>query len=116
MKARVKPEGDAEADWDRVKSVGLANGYYLAGAAHGQKMEWLDCDRDLRAALPSLTDAPRRGAALFWLGLANYQFGKLTQDRTRMQQGQKFSEESAAIAGPYQAQARTNAYAMKTAK
>jgi hypothetical protein len=116
MKARTKPEGVSEADWDNLKNAALSNGYFLAGVVYGQKSAWLDCDRNLRAALPSLTDQPRRGAALFWLGMSNYQFGKLTQDRTRMQQGQKYSEESAAIPGPYQAQARTNAYAMKTAK
>jgi hypothetical protein len=53
------------------------------------------------------------GTVYFYLGLANYQLGKLTGDRPRIQEGQKFSEQSAAIAGPMQTQAQRNAALIK---
>jgi hypothetical protein len=58
-------------------------------------------------------DQAKLGVAYFYLGLCNFQFGQQIADRARMQQGQKYSEQSAAIPGPMQAQARQNAYAMK---
>ena len=42
------------------------------------------------------------------------EIGKLTGDRTKIQEGQKYSEQSAAIAGPFQQRASQNAAAMKT--
>ena len=72
----------------------------------------MDCDRDLRAALP-LISGQETGSAYFYLGLANYQLGKLTQDRTKIQQGIKYSEQAAGMPGPMQAQAGKNAQAMK---
>jgi hypothetical protein len=113
--SRAKPEGAAEADWDKVKGAGFGIGNYYAGAIHGQRQSWQDCDRDLREALPYISkDNTKLGVAYFYLGLCNYQFGRLTADRARMQQAQKYSEQSAALPGPMQAQARQNAYAIRT--
>ena len=52
------------------------------------------------------------GTTYFYLGLANYQLGKLTQDRTKVQAGLKYSQQAAAIPGPMQGQASTNVAAM----
>jgi hypothetical protein len=110
-----RPESLSEADWEKAKNTFLATGYYYAGAANCTKSAWIDCDRDLKSALPLIQgDNSRLGYAYYLLGLANFQFGKMTQDRTKMQAGQKYSEQSAAIAGPYQANARQNANAMRT--
>lgn len=114
LKTKAKPEGVAEADWQRSKDAGLATGYYIAGMINGSKQSWVDCDRDLRAALPLISgDKARLGGAYFYLGLANYQYGKLIRDRSRMQQGLKYSQESAAIAGPMQASAYRNVNAIQ---
>ena len=114
MRTKAKPEGVAEADWDRVKQAMLASGYYIVGVSNAQKQSWIDCDRDLKTALPYISkDNNRLGPAYFYLGLCNYQLGKLTQDRTRIQAGQKYSAQSAAIAGPMQGQASQNATAMQ---
>lgn len=114
MRSKAKPEGVSAEDWERKKSLYLGQGYYIAGAAAAQSQSWKDCDTNLRAAIPFLGgNQGSAGAVYFYLGLANYQLGKLTGDRTKMQEGQKFSEQSAAIAGPMQAQAQRNAALIK---
>lgn len=114
MKGKAKPEGVSEADWERKKSALLGNGYYIAGASACTKQSWLDCDRDLKAAMPYIShDQKTVGIADFYLGLANYQIGKATGDRSKIQEGEKYSDQSAAIAGPFQQQAYKNAQIMK---
>ena len=114
MRTKAKPEGVAAEDWERKKALYLGQGYYIAGATAAQTQSWKDCDTNLRAALPYVASNPGiAGTVYFYLGLANYQLGKLTGDRPRMQEGQKFSEQSAAIAGPMQPQAQRNAALIK---
>jgi hypothetical protein len=113
-RAKKKPEGVSEADWDKRKNYFLGQGLFYAGVGQcsGKSPGWVDCDRDLRAALP-LIGAQQTGTAYFYLGLANYQLGKLTQDRTKIQQGIKYSDQAAGMAGPMQAQAARNSQGMK---
>jgi hypothetical protein len=114
MKSKGKPEGVTQEDWDRKKNLLLGQGYYIAGAAACSKSTWTDCDRDLRAALPYVGKEPgTAGPVYFYLGLADYNIGKLTGDRTKIQEGERFSEQSAAIAGPMQQQALRNVNVMK---
>jgi hypothetical protein len=113
MKAKGKPEGVAEAEWEKRKSALLGDGYYIAGATACTKSNWIDCDRNLKAGLPLLGKDQRLGIAYYYLGLADYQIGKVTGDRTKIQDGQKYSDQSAAMPGPMQQQAYKNAQAMK---
>ncbi len=114
MKSKAKPEGVADADWERTKAAYLGNGYFIAGAAACTKSSWIDCDRNLKSALPYVSKEPRTlGITYYYLGLADYQIGKLTGDRTKIQEGETYSEKSSAIAGPFQAGAYKNAQAMK---
>ena len=111
-RAKKKPEGVSEADWDKRKNYLLGQGYLYEGAGQCAKSGWVDCDRNLRAALP-LIGAQQLGTAYFYLGLANYQLGRLTQDRSKIQQGIKYSDQAAGMAGPMQAQAAKNSQGMK---
>lgn len=114
MRSKAKPEGVGEADWEKKKSLYLGQGYYVAGAAACNKSTWTDCDKNLRAALPLVGKEPSvAGPTYFYLGLANYNLSKLTGDRAKLQEAEKFSEQSAAIAGPMQQQAMRNVAAMK---
>jgi len=96
-----------------LKGAGLATGYYISGLIYGGKSAWIDCDRQLRAGLPLIKDNYRLGIVYFYLGLANYQLGKQTMDRTRIQTGLKYSQQSAAIAGPFKDQAYHNVLAIQ---
>jgi hypothetical protein len=116
VRGKAKPEGVSDADWDRQKSIMLAYGYYIAGtiSATGARPSYPDCDRNLRSGLPYISkQAGLAGTTYFYLGLCNYQLSKLTQDRSKLQEAQKFSEQSSAMAGPMQQQAARNAQVMK---
>jgi len=107
---RPRPEGVADAEWARKRSVMLGRGYWMAGVLYGEKNDWNPTDKNLRAALPLIQgNNAMMGPALFYLGLANYQLGKLFLNKARMLEGAKFSQQCAAIPGPLADQARHNA-------
>jgi tetratricopeptide (TPR) repeat protein len=109
-----KPEGVSAADWERKRSAGLAQGYWTAGVISAEKAQYVAADKNLRAALPLIQGNPAMmGPALFYLGMANYQLGKMTLNKAKVLEAVKFSEQSMAIPGPYQDQARHNALVMK---
>lgn len=113
MKTKAKPEGVSEADWQNKKNTFLGRGYYFAGVAGCARQVWKDCDANLKAAVPLIGKEPGlAGPAYFYLGLANYQIGKLTTDRTKIQEALKYSQQSAAIPGPMQQSAQGNVTAM----
>lgn len=114
VRTKAKPEGMSDADWTRKKDLLLGQGYYVMGSQACAKSTWTDCDKNLRAALPLVSKEPSlAGPTYFFLGLANYNLSKLTNDRVKLQEAEKFSEQSAAIAGPMQQQAMRNVAAMK---
>jgi tetratricopeptide (TPR) repeat protein len=114
MRSKAKPEGYSDEDWSRRKSLLLSRGYYAAGVTGCMRQVWKDCDTNLRAALPMIGGQPAMsGPAYFYLGVANYQISKITTDRTKLQEALKFSQQSAAIAGPMQAQAQQNVNGMQ---
>jgi len=107
------PEG--EGDWEARKNVALSRGYWMAGVIQGQKSLFKDSDRNLRAALPLIKgNNAMLGPALFYLGVDNYNIGKLTLNKAKVVEATKFSQESAAIPGPYQDQAYRNAMNIKS--
>ena len=111
---RSKPEGVSAADWERKRSSELASGYWVAGVVQAEKASYYEADKDLRAALPLVAGNDSRTAtALFYLGLANYQLGKMTMKKAQVLEAAKFSQQAAAIQGPLAQQAWHNAQVMK---
>jgi hypothetical protein len=111
---RKPPEGASAADWETRKTTALSRGYWMAGVIQGQKNLYKDADRNLRAALPLIKgNNAMLGPALFYLGVANYNIGKLTLNKAKVVEAVKFSQESASIPGPYQDQASRNAFNIK---
>lgn len=113
LSKKQRPEGMPEPDWEKMKTAGLASGYYIAGVVNGARGSWIDCDRDMKAAAGLIHDNARLGVVDFYLGLSNYQLGKLTLDRPRMQQALKYMQAAAAIPGPMRDQASHNALAIQ---
>ncbi len=111
---KPRPESIPEAEWEKLKNEALANGYYYAGFINGQKQNWRDCETNLRAAEKMLS-GDRLEAAYFTLGICDFQFGKLTLDKTKMEAGQQYMQKAASMKGPYQGQAYQQAAAMKQA-
>ncbi len=109
-----KPEGMAAADWDRKKNAALSHGYWIAGVVAGEKNQYAVADRNLRSALPLIQgNTQMMGPALFYLGVANFNIGKMTNNKAKVLEAGKFSDQAAAIAGPYQDQAWRNAGVIK---
>jgi hypothetical protein len=109
-----KPEGVAAAQWERKRNAGLGRGYWISGLIYGERNQYLNADKNLRAALPLIQgNQPMMGPALFYLGMANYQLGKMTLNKARILEGARFSEQAAAMDSPYAEQARHNALVMK---
>ncbi len=116
MKAKTKPESYSEADWEKLKNAAFATGYFSLGYAALQKQVWVDCDKNFKAALPFLAaDQARLGTAYFGLGVCDFNFGKITNDRLKMKAGEEYTEKSAAIKSPSQDQAYRNIAPMKQA-
>jgi hypothetical protein len=112
--ARPKPEALSAADWERQKSLWLGRGYWISGVTNGEKGLYALSNKSLRAALPYIKGEPAlMGPALFYLGVDNYQLGKMTNNKKQILEGAAFSDQCAAIAGPFQDQAYRNSMAMK---
>jgi len=96
------------------KGALLSRAYFLSGLSRMGAQQWMLADQELRNALPSLrgNDASL-SIALFNLGVANYQLGKMMNSKGKVLEGIKYSEQAAQIKGPYQAQAYQNVSAMK---
>ena len=111
---RSKSEGMAEGDFERQKSGSLARGYWVAGMVAGEKGQYAAADKSLRAALPLIKgNNAMLAPALFYLGTANYNLGKMTMSKAKILEGAKFSDDCAAIPGELAQQAWKNAAIMK---
>jgi hypothetical protein len=63
--------------------------------------------------LPLIQGTPSiYGAAVFELGVVNYQIGKMTLNKGQIAEAAKYSEQAAALPGPWQDQAKRNAQLM----
>jgi tetratricopeptide (TPR) repeat protein len=115
MSKQPKPEGVADADWAKRRNTALGRGYWIAGVISGEKNQYVAADKNLRSALPLVkgNDA-MTSRALFYLGVANYNLGKMTLNKAKVLDGAKFSDQCAAIPGPLAEQAWKNSALMKT--
>jgi tetratricopeptide (TPR) repeat protein len=111
--AKPKPEGVADADWEKWKTQMTGQAHWTAGLAYAGAAKWLLADKELRIALPGVkSDNAMFAEALFYLGLANYRLGEAGQTE-RIRDALHFSEQCAVIPGRFQAPARTNVKAIQ---
>ncbi|MGA1994625.1 MAG: hypothetical protein ABSH45_02495 [Bryobacteraceae bacterium] len=111
---RTKPEWQSAADWERRKGALLGAGYYIAGVVAGAQGLYLESNTDLRAALPLIKgNQAMMGPALFYLGLDNYQLGKMTNNKKQLLEGANFSQQAAQVPGTFQQQAYHNYLTIK---
>jgi hypothetical protein len=114
--SRPKPESVSAGDWEAKKRVWLGRGYWISGVENGEKNLYALANKSLRAALPYIKGEPGlMGPALFYLGVANYQLGTMTNNKKQVLEGAAFSDQCAAVEGPYQHQAWLNSQNIKGA-
>jgi tetratricopeptide (TPR) repeat protein len=104
--AQPKPEGLADADWQKMKGARLGAAHFMDGALYYAEARWPQTDKQLRAGLPHMTDLQMKAEALYYLGFANYKLVKA-------QEAAEFYRQCAAIDSRFQAPANKNLQAIK---
>jgi hypothetical protein len=114
MTAHSRPANVPTGDWERRRTQLMGRGHWIAGLSYANVNKYPQADRNLRAGLPYLKgDQQMTAGALFYLGLANYNMARATQNKPRMKEALAFSEQAAAIPGAYAQPAAQNAWAIK---
>ncbi len=107
MSAKPKPEGVADADWNKRKNTIMGLGYYMNGKQYFNEGKLGPADADLRKSLPLVEDnAAVKPEVLFLLGLSNYKM-------EHIQDAANFFKACAAVKSPFQAQANKNLTAIR---
>lgn len=110
----AKPEAMPAGDWEKRKTALIARGYYIAGISYATVNKFSLADKSLRAGLPFIKGDPALyGATMFYLGLANYNLARATQDKPRMKEALTFSEEAFKAGGQFAQLANQNVYGIK---
>jgi hypothetical protein len=103
---KKKPESMSEADWQKTRNDMLGSAYVSAGVLQAGASRWADADRNLKAALPLVGgNSTMLSYAYYYLGVSNYQMGKLTADKSKMLTGVQYTEKAVSTGGPMQGQA-----------
>ena len=114
LNKHAKPEGMSAADWERKKSATLGRGYFIAGITLSEQNQYFEANKNLRAALPFIRNSDAMVApALYYLGVANLQLGRMTANKAQVLEAAKFSDQAAGYPGPFAQPARHNALVMK---
>lgn len=109
------PEGMSAADWQKKRAASLGRAHWIAGLIYSEQNKYSPADKELRAALPLIEgNEAMVAAALFNLGVVNYQLGRLTNNKARVLEAAKFSDRAAAMNSPFATQAWKNAHIMRT--
>jgi tetratricopeptide (TPR) repeat protein len=112
LSKKPKPDGITDADWEKRKGQMLGVAYWMSGISYVGEGKFAQGDKSLRAALPYIqSNKDLMATGLFHLGLADYKLSK--GNKAMLRDALKYSEQSAALPGPMQAQAQTNATAIR---
>lgn len=115
LESKPVPEGVSPEAWENKKRLMLGLAYWYQGVIHSLRKNYAAADKALRAALPYVeANEQLLAAALFHLGVANYQIGDKTGDQKRILDAYQFTRRCAEIKSPFQAQARQNLQAIQT--
>ncbi len=116
MQTKAKPEGTEDADWEKKKQTLLGLAYWMQGVDYNGKNQFSQADKALRQALPLVKGNDQlEPIVLFQLGVADFQLGKASKNRAMMREALKYSQQSAAMKSPVQANAENNVKAITAA-
>ena len=104
--SQPKPEGVADADWQKMRGARLGAAHFLNGSLYYAESNWAQADKQLREALPHLENAQVKAEALYYLGFANYKLEK-------GQEAANYYRQCAAIKSRFQALANKNLQGIK---
>ncbi len=114
MKDKPKPAQMSDEDWEARKNTLIGAGSWMAGVTYATQNKFGPADKSLREALPLVADQQMKAAALFHLGVANFRLAESTGSAPRVKEALAYSQQAAAIPGPYAAGAQKNVTAIRT--
>lgn len=116
MQNKAKPDDIGDADWTKKKETYLGLSYWMEGSAYNAQQKFDDADKALKQALPLVKENKQvMPIVLFQLGVADFGMGRASKSKTAMQDALKYSQQSAAMSSPVQADAANNAKAIARA-
>lgn len=116
MQSKPKPDDVADADWAKKKETMLGVAYWMEGVSYNGQHQYSKADKSLRSALPLVKDNSQLlPIVLFHLGVADFELGKASKSHALMQDALKYSQQSAALKSPMQAEAANNVKAISRA-
>jgi len=107
MATKQKPEGVSDADWTARRSLITGLAHYMSGALYYREVKYPQADKELRAALPLVSNPEIKAEVLYELGFANYKLEK-------PQDAANFYRDCAAIKSQFQPLAAKNLQGIKT--
>jgi tetratricopeptide (TPR) repeat protein len=106
MGAAPKPEGVADADWQKRKGAVVGLAHYISGALYYGQSNWAQSDKELKEALPQLDNPEIKAEALYYLGFGSYKLEK-------PQEALNYYRQCAAIKSRFQDLANKNMAGLK---
>ena len=114
MATHPRPEGTPVGDWEARRSQMVGRGNWIAGISYVSLNRFAQADKCLRAALPLIkNDNGLMPAAVFNLGVADYNLARATHDKVMMKQALGFFEQAYQLGGQYGPLAGQNIVAVK---
>ena len=109
LASKPAPEGVSPADWEKKKKLSTGLAHFLMGVTYAGQNKFPQADKSMRAALPLIEENEQlKAGTLFHLGVANYRMGDTAGDNAQILEAYRFTQQCAAIKGPYQAVAQKN--------
>ncbi|MBV8072324.1 MAG: hypothetical protein JO270_20650 [Acidobacteriaceae bacterium] len=113
MQTKPKPEEVSDADWQKKKQTMIGVAYWMEGVSYNDEKQYAPADKSLREALPLVkSDEQLLPIVLFQLGVADFELGKTTKNRAMLKDALNYSQQSAALKSPVQADAANNVKAI----
>jgi len=108
-------EGVSPEEFEQKKKTSLGKAHFMIGSAQSAQGQYKNADATLRKGLPFFQgDDALLPAALFHLGVANYQLGNATGNEKRILAAFEYTTKCANMKSPYQAQAKKNLSAIQS--
>jgi hypothetical protein len=111
----TKPKEVSDADWEKRRTAMLGPAYYYSGVVQYSKAQYVQADKSLRSALPLVKGIDSMyGQALLLLGGANFNIGKATNSKAKVQEAANFCSQASKVSFPQSQEAWRQSQLMTT--
>ena len=115
LDGKEPPAGVDAAAWKTQQATSLGRAYWMKGVAASTQGKYVSADQELRKAMPYIKGNNQLiAAALFHLGVSNFQLGSKDGNEKRILAAHTYTKQCAAMSSPSQAQAKKNLAAIES--